>query len=59
MMFELTLTDEECWLLADYLKRFGFADARINTRTNDEAQHIMVIVAKIQDQLIQNGYITR
>ena len=58
---ELTvqLSELEAWDLAQFLKRVGFNEYRVNAQDNEEAYRMMYAAEKVRKTLAEAGYSPR
>jgi hypothetical protein len=53
------LTDDQAWQLAQFVKRVGVSDLRVNADSDVEACRMLTAIAQIQRALAQEGYAPR
>lgn len=56
---ELDLTAEDAWDLAQFLKRVGFQEFRINAADDDEAYRMRDAANLVRKALAQSGFAPR
>jgi hypothetical protein len=56
---ELDLTAEDAWDLAQFLKRVGFREFRINAANDDEAYRMRDAANLVRKALAQSGFAPR
>lgn len=55
----VTLTDEQAWQFAQFLKRVSFREYRDNATCNEEAYRMIEAGGRIRDALAEQGYAPR
>ena len=55
----VSLSEQEAWDFAQFLKRTGFADFRSNAIDDEEAYRMMVVAEKLKSNLAAIGYSPR
>lgn len=55
----VSLSEQEAWDLAQFLKRAGFADFRSNAVDDEEAYRMIVAAEKLKSNLAAIGYSQR
>jgi hypothetical protein len=55
----LNLRPGEAWDLAQFLKRVGFSDFRVNAGDNDDAYRMIGVAEKVRGALARAGYALR
>ena len=55
----VSLSEQEAWDLAQFLKRTGFADFRSNAVDDEEAYRIMAVAEKLKSNLAAVSYVPR
>jgi hypothetical protein len=55
----VSLSEQEAWDLAQFLKRAGFADFRSNAVDDEEAFRMQNVAGKVRQSLNQLGYAPR
>lgn len=52
----VSLSEQEAWDLAQFLKRAGFADFRSNAIDDEEAYRMLAVAQKLRSNLAAIGY---
>lgn len=55
----VSLSEQEAWDLAQFLKRAGFADFRSQAVDDEEAYRIMAVAEKLKSNLAAVSYVPR
>ncbi len=50
---------EEIWALAQFVKRVGWSEIRVNAVNDDDAYNMRDAISKLQDALAKAGYTPR
>ena len=56
MCLSVSLSEQEAWDLAQFLKRVGFTDFRNNAVDDEEAYHMLAVGEKVRRSLVAIGY---
>jgi len=56
---DLELPEDELWALAQFLKRVGFQEWRLNATSEEEAYRMRAGCSAVQDALAEAGYAPR
>ena len=59
VLISIVLTKAEAWDLAQFLKRVGFSDFRINAQDDPEAYNMQDAAGKVRRALAEAGYAPR
>lgn len=59
LTLNLEMTDHEAWCLAQFLKRVGFGEVRVNAEDENQAYVMIDAMEKVRESLAEAGYAPR